>query len=58
MLGPGAFDIRAWLDMLPRRGWTAEMIDQLPYPFHFEIIDGELLGVWPDELEPESQEGR
>lgn len=43
MLGPDGFDVRAWLAQLPRRGWTARMLDQLPEQFRFEIVDGELL---------------
>lgn len=46
--GPNGFDLRAWIAMLPRRGWTAQMVTQLPDAFRFEIIDGELL--LPDEI--------
>ena len=51
-LGPNGFDIRGWLAQLPRRGWTVEMLQQLPENFRFEMIDGELLlpddGIWED----------
>ena len=43
MVGPGGFDIRAWMAQLPRHGWTVEMVRQLPEQFRFEVIDGELL---------------
>ncbi len=43
ILGPGGFDIRGWLAQLPRHGWTAQMLDQFPEQFRFELIDGELL---------------
>ncbi len=48
--GPNGFDLRAWVAML-RRGWTAQMVKQLPDAFRFEIIDGELLlpeEIWKD----------
>ena len=41
--GPNGFDLRVWLAQLPRSGWKADMVRQLPDAFRFEIIDGELL---------------
>ena len=53
--GPNGFDIRAWLQQLPRRGWTVEMLRQFPENFRFEMIDGELLlpddEMWEDASE-------
>ena len=53
--GPNGFDIRAWLQQLPRRGWTVEMVRQFPENFRFEMIDGELLlpddEMWEDASE-------
>ncbi len=46
--GPSGFDLRAWVAQLPRYGWTADMVRQLPEPFRFEVIDGELL--LPDDV--------
>jgi hypothetical protein len=62
IVGPGGFDIRAWLAQLPRYGWTTEMIHQLPEQLRFEIIDGELLlpnYVWdPEAPIPRDLQGR
>ena len=43
IVGPGGFDVRAWLAQLPRYGWTAEMLRRLPEQLRFEISGGELL---------------
>ena len=35
LLGPNGFDLRAWLAQLPRYGWKAAMVRQLPEQFRF-----------------------
>lgn len=48
ILGPNGFDLKARVAQLPRHGWTAQMVRQLPEQFRFEVIEGELL--LPDEV--------